>query len=162
MISFWTRLLVKEKLVNLCRTQGKTCQGKLGRLCGALSQGKLVQLYTRAIKTCPRKIVGKKTCSSYTRARKVTKELVKENLLVCAGLKRVRGYNKSLRQWNLVNNCAWLRYVCAKAYPFPFRYIFINLDLYLPTPCILPRRFPVFNVSSLYSCFSNFEPTQHN
>ena len=140
----------------------KTCQGKLGRLCWALSQGKLVHLYTRAIKTCPRKIVGKKTCSSYTRARKVTKELVKENLLVCAGLKRVRGYNKSLRQWNLVNNCAWLRYVCAKAYPFPFRYIFINLDLYLPTPCMLPRRFPVFNVSSLYSCFSNFEPTQHN
>ena len=60
-------LLVKEKLVNLCKianrtSQGKTCQGKLGRLCGgALSQGKLVQLYTRAIKTCQGKlIVGKK------------------------------------------------------------------------------------------------------
>ena len=30
----------------------------------------------------------KKTCSSYTRARKATKELVKENLIFCAGLKR--------------------------------------------------------------------------
>ena len=37
----------------------KTCQGKLGRLCGALSQGKLVQLYTRAIKTCQGKLLGK-------------------------------------------------------------------------------------------------------
>ena len=37
----------------------KTCQGKLGRLCGALSQGKLVQLYTRAIKTCQGKLLEK-------------------------------------------------------------------------------------------------------
>ena len=39
--------------------QRKTCQGKLGRLCGALSQGKLVQLYTRAIKTCQGKLLEK-------------------------------------------------------------------------------------------------------
>ena len=38
----------------------KTCQGKLGRLCGALSRGKLVQLYTRAIKTCQGKLLEKK------------------------------------------------------------------------------------------------------
>ena len=62
----------------------KTSQGKLGRLCGALGQGKLVQLYTRAIKTCQEKLLGK-TCSSYTRARKATKQLVKETLVVCAG-----------------------------------------------------------------------------
>ena len=37
----------------------KTCQGKLGRLCGGLSQGKLVQLYTRAIKTCQGKLLEK-------------------------------------------------------------------------------------------------------
>ena len=70
--------------------------------------------YTRANKTCQRKILvvhvrcfksrktfsactheqlepvkencWKRTCSSYTRARKATKELVKENLVVCAGL----------------------------------------------------------------------------
>ena len=37
----------------------KTRQGKLGRLYGALNQGKLVQLYTRAIKTCQGKLLGK-------------------------------------------------------------------------------------------------------
>ena len=47
------------QLLNKAPCQGKTCQGKLGRLCGALSRGKLVQLYTRAIKTCQGKLLEK-------------------------------------------------------------------------------------------------------
>ena len=43
--------LNQGKLVQLYTRAIKTRQGKLGRLCGALNQGKLVQLYTRAIKT---------------------------------------------------------------------------------------------------------------
>ena len=86
-----SRKIVGEKNLFIVHTSKEscqgTCQGKLGRLCGALSQGKLVQLYTRAIKTCQGKLLGKKTCSSYTRAREAAKELVKENLIVCAGLK---------------------------------------------------------------------------
>ena len=54
---FSTKLLVKEKLVNLCRTHE---QIELGRLCGVLSQGKVVQLYAQAIKTCQGKLLGKK------------------------------------------------------------------------------------------------------
>ena len=82
-------LYVKENLF-IVHTSKESYQGigegKLDRLCGALSQGKLVQLYTRAIKTCQGKLLRKKTCSSYTRARKAAKELVKENLIVCAWL----------------------------------------------------------------------------
>ena len=67
----------------------KACQGKTSRLCVVLSQGKLVQLYTlhEQLKLV-KENYWKKTCSSYTRARKATKELVKENLIFCAGLKR--------------------------------------------------------------------------
>ena len=42
---------------------------------------KFVQSYTRANKTCQ-----EKTCSLYTQASTATKELLKENLVVCAGL----------------------------------------------------------------------------
>ena len=49
-------------------------------------QGKLVEPYTRENKlTCQGKLAGKKLCSLYIRASKTTKELVKENLVVCAG-----------------------------------------------------------------------------
>ena len=51
--------LSQGKLVQLYTQAIKTCQGKLGRLCGALSQGKLVQLYTRAI-SLSRKLAGEK------------------------------------------------------------------------------------------------------
>ena len=61
--NFWTRFLVKEKLVNLCRTHEQikliAKENYSSRLCGALSQGKLVQLYTRAIKTCQGKLLEK-------------------------------------------------------------------------------------------------------
>ena len=40
---------------------------KTSRLCGVLSQGKLVQLYTRAIKTCQGKLFGKNLFIVHTR-----------------------------------------------------------------------------------------------
>ena len=71
-------------------------QGALFKSCmvmPAFEQGKLSRknlskknLYTRANKTSQAKPAKKTTCSLYTRASKATKELVKENLDVCAGL----------------------------------------------------------------------------
>ena len=57
-------------------------------MCEHRRQGKFVLPYTRANKTYQGKVAGK-TCSIFThvRASKATKELVKENLVVCAGLR---------------------------------------------------------------------------
>ena len=49
-------------------------------------QGNVVQPYKRANNICQGKNLRKKSCSLYTRASKPTKELVKENLVACAGL----------------------------------------------------------------------------
>ena len=62
-------LYVKENLF-IVHTSKESYQGigerKLDRLCGALSQGKLVQLYTRAIKTCQGKLLEKNLFIEHT------------------------------------------------------------------------------------------------
>ena len=77
--SFWTRFLVKEKLPNLCRTheQIKLVKDKFAN----------VHACTHELLKLVKENCWGKTCSSYTRARKPTKELVKENFVVCARLK---------------------------------------------------------------------------
>ena len=73
------------QLLNKAPCQGKTCQGH-SLYCAVIA-------VKENLFSCPNeqlKLVEKncweKTCSSYTRTRKATKELVKENLFVCVGL----------------------------------------------------------------------------
>ena len=73
---------VRHKLTS---TLTRSLVQKLGRLCGALTQGKLVHLYTRAIKTCQGKLL-EKTCSSYTRARNLQRNLSRKTWSSVRGL----------------------------------------------------------------------------
>ena len=68
----------------------KTRQGKLGRLYGALNQGKLVQLYTRAIKTCQGKLLGKNLFVVHTSKGKPTRNLSRKTW------SSVQGFNNKL------------------------------------------------------------------
>ena len=110
--SFWTRLLVKEKLVNLCCTheQIKLVKGKLVNLYCTHEQIKLVKgktcqfiLYTRANKTCQK---GKPACQG-----KLGR--------ACVGLKPFSSCLSTWRRWSAPSSWLQLRMISPPPILYP-------------------------------------------